>query len=648
MLKNRQKSLIGIVLMMGFLIILLFGFSHTRLAQIWELKTLDLRFNMRGNRTADTSLLVIGIDDQSIQYLGRWPWDRSRHGALIQLLSEHPPRACGFDITFVQPSDPLEDEALVNASKLLDDLVFAAYFREQAIARTDGASTDAFLNKIALPGDASAIDSSIRAVEPEIPFAALAQVCGFAFINAPRDIDGAVRKIPLVIPYKDKLYPSFALQIILDYFDIDRKDVVIRLGKEVRFSDKSIPVDQHGNLWVNYRSAIDDFSHLNVLDVLQHGAAAHKTGKQDSVLQGLEDRIVLVGLMMTGGSDLYPTPISVETPLFLVHANVIQNILSEDYLINVTDSLQSVIFVCLLILICMLGVLLGVLAAGIASLAIFFLYAAVSYMVFYYSSVWLPLVVPSVTIITAYLFSSSYHFVVHERQRRTVKKAFQRFVSPSVLKNILDDPEALRLGGDQRNVTILFSDIRSFSSYCEKRSPEEIVLILNEYFDAMTNIVLEEGGTLDKYMGDGLMAIFGAPRGEAPENHAKKALRTALRMQQQMKSLQQKWVMEGKEPFTIGIGMHTGRVLVGNIGSRALMHYTAIGDEVNLASRVEGQTREFKKDILITHATYLLVKNFFDCEVLGEVTVKGRETPVTLYALKLDGALTIRSLGNCH
>ncbi len=231
----------------------------------------------------------------------------------------------------------------------------------------------------------------------------------------------------------------------------------------------------------------------------------------------------------------------------------------------------------------------------------------------------------------SYLGITSYKFSTEEKSKREIKNAFSKYVSPEVIEEILQDPSKLRLGGDRRELSVLFSDIRGFTTYSEKRNPEEIVSILNEYLDAMTKIIVEHKGTLDKYVGDEIMAVFGAPHFQPPEANAKSAVTCALKMLERLNVLHEKWHEDGLEPLDIGIGINTGEMIVGNMGSELRMDYTVIGDAVNLGARVEALTRQFNAHLIITEATYQHVKDIVKVKPLEAIKVKGKEIAVMVY-----------------
>jgi class 3 adenylate cyclase len=245
---------------------------------------------------------------------------------------------------------------------------------------------------------------------------------------------------------------------------------------------------------------------------------------------------------------------------------------------------------------------------------------------------WVPILHPILSLTTSLVVITGFLYVTEERKRLGIKRAFQRFVSPEVVERIAEDPAALQFGGEIRPLTVLFSDIRDFTSYTERHAPQELVQTLREYFTRMVQQIQANQGTLDKFIGDAVMAVFGAPL--AYPDHAERACRTALAMLTELESLHAKWKSEGREPFRIGIGINTGEMVVGNLGSEQVFAYTVVGDGVNLASRLESLTKEFNVPVVISETTYAAVKHAFHGRYLGEVRVKGKATAVKIYALE--------------
>jgi adenylate cyclase len=246
---------------------------------------------------------------------------------------------------------------------------------------------------------------------------------------------------------------------------------------------------------------------------------------------------------------------------------------------------------------------------------------------------WVPVVYPGLALLLAFGGITVYRILTEERQRQYTRRAFQQYVSPEVVERIMQNPEALQFGGELRNLTVLFSDIRDFTTFTEKNDPHVVVQMLREYLTEMTRIVIEEGGTLDKYIGDAVMAEFGAPI--AYPDHALRGCRAALRMAAEVERLTAKWTAEGREPFRIGLGVNTGNMVVGNLGSEQLFDYTVIGDEVNLGARLESLNKDYQTDkhIIISEGTYEAAGDTIQVKRLGEVKVKGKTRPVVVYEL---------------
>ena len=242
------------------------------------------------------------------------------------------------------------------------------------------------------------------------------------------------------------------------------------------------------------------------------------------------------------------------------------------------------------------------------------------------------MVYPASALFFGYTSQTAYRFFTEERRARDIRRMFSSYVSKRIVDELIKDPSKAKLGGDRKEITVLFSDIRGFTSFSEKHQPEEVVKLLNEYLGAMTEIVFDHEGTLDKFVGDAIMALWGAPVGQP--DHAERAVRCALAMIERLQQLQAKWKSEGKYVIDIGIGINTGEMVVGNMGAEGKkMDYTVIGDNVNLGARLEGLTRQYNNHIIISEFTYEKVKDIVRVNELGSVTVKGKQKPVVIYDL---------------
>jgi len=241
------------------------------------------------------------------------------------------------------------------------------------------------------------------------------------------------------------------------------------------------------------------------------------------------------------------------------------------------------------------------------------------------------MIYPVLTMLTIYLGITIYRYVTEEKEKKKIRGAFQYYLTASVVNEILKDPSKLKLGGDKKHLSVMFSDIRGFTSISEKLSPEELVRLLNEYLTAMTDIVFKYDGLLDKYIGDAIMAVFGAPLDQP--DHASRACRVALEMMAELRRLREKWAAEGRPDVNIGVGINSGDMVVGNMGSEMRFDYTVMGDSVNLASRLEGTNKEYGTNIILSEFTYEIVKDEFICRQLDAVRVKGKKKPVRIFEL---------------
>lgn len=459
-------------------------------------------------------------------------------------------------------------------------------------------------------------------------------------LNAAADNDGTLRKAPLFVRYKDKVYPHLAFRYVCDMQGIDiAKDVRIEPGKNIIAGTQRIPIDANGCILLNWAGKWQDsFGHvsavkLHYLAELENSAVAEDIKKKDNLRSIIEpqvkDKICIIGLTAPGTHDYKPIPLESNYPAVGTYGTIINSVLERKFLSRVSVEVNFAIIFAFAIAVAFLASLLPVGISFICVTGAVVFYGVISFILFGRNGIWIDLVGPLASGIVSYIAIISYRFSVEAKEKRWVKKAFSHYISKDIMEEILRDPSKLSLGGQTKELTFLFSDIRGFTSYSEKHRPEEVVSILNEYLNEMSKIIFKHNGTLDKYVGDEIVVFFGAPLPQA--DHARRAVTVALEMMDSLKLLQEKWRREGKEIIDIGIGINTGWVIVGNMGSTERMNYTAIGDAVNLASRIQGLTRTYNDHIIISEFTYALVKDFFAVKPLEAIKVKGKENPVMMY-----------------
>ncbi len=598
-----------------------------RFFEILEEKTLDMRFLVRGTIKPGPETVIAAIDEKSINKLGRFPWPRSVWGRVVDRLIEEGAKVIVFDVFFTEhenvDSDDLFQRAIMRSGRVVLPVVFdftEAGYKESGFTakKLDFLSPSAY--------------SVIRnANEPFEPFKArmvLPTLARFstaakslAHINMVPDADGTLRWESLAIEYQGDYYAPIALQAAWIYRGLKKTELALDHRGAVLLGSSAIPVDENARMLINYRGPNGTFPMYSISDLI------------DGKLQAgtFRDKIVLIGATAIGIYDLRVTPFSPNMAGIEKHASVVDNILRGDFIERTEASVVLLIFVFALVL----GILVPRLGAGAGAglfLALFVGYLGFVYYLFIGKGIWFNMVYPASSLFFGYTSQTAYRFFTEERRARDIRKMFSSYVSKRIVDELIKDPSKAKLGGDRKEITVLFSDIRGFTSFSEKHQPEEVVKLLNEYLGAMTGIVFEHEGTLDKFVGDAIMALWGAPVGQP--DHAERAARCSLAMIDKLKQLQAKWASEGRYVIDIGIGINTGDMVVGNMGAEGKkMDYTVIGDNVNLGARLEGLTRQYNNHIIISEFTYEKVKDLVKVNELGSVTVKGKQKPVVIYDL---------------
>ncbi|MBU2549063.1 MAG: adenylate/guanylate cyclase domain-containing protein, partial [Proteobacteria bacterium] len=467
----------------------------------------------------------------------------------------------------------------------------------------------------------------IRAFLPETNIGVLSESTrATGYFNMFPDFDGTVRQVPLSIYYEDKACMPLSLQALRYYLvDAPSSLTLSRIGVEaVTLGDYKIPTDEIGRMQVNFRGPGKTFPHYSIADILK-GRLAPATFK---------DKIVLVGATAVGIYDLRVTPFDRVFPGVEIHANAIDNILRGDFLVApnwaAIFDLMSITFIGLL-----LGLGLPRLSAWSGALlgtGLLAIWVLGNYLLFLQGFL-LNSLYPFMTLVLVYTGITLFRYMTEEREKKKIRSAFSYYVNPSVVSEMLKNPDKLKLGGEKRIMTVLFSDIRGFTSISEKLDPEALVHLLNRYLTDMTDLVFKNEGLLDKYIGDAIMAVWGAPLDQP--RHAALACRTGLEMMSALARLREQLAAEDPNtPFLdIGIGLNSGPMVAGNMGSETRFDYTVMGDSVNLGSRLEGACKQYGVNIIIGEMTFEQVKSAMYCRELDSVAVKGKAQPVRIFEL---------------
>ena len=464
----------------------------------------------------------------------------------------------------------------------------------------------------------------------------------FGYFNVSPDVDGPMRRVRLLNRYRDKLFPALSLAAAARYLEGDIRPIngTIKPGRTLDgvslAPGVTVPTDLHGRLLVNYYSDPQGyFPTYSVADFID-GTVPKEMVK---------DKVILFGMTAQGLFDLRPTPFSATTPGVYIHAATIQNMLDNRFLERYYGLALVEMVVYLL-----LGALMGwalprlkILGGLVATVAFAFALYFFDSLVMFPRGVWILNVLPTLQVAVTYTGIGIYNYLTEGREKAKIRKAFQFYLTKSVVDQMLKEPDKLRLGGERRICTVLFSDVRGFTTISEKLSPEELVLLLNSYLTPMTNLVFKYDGTLDKYMGDAIMAIFGAPV-DYP-NHAARACFVALEMLEELKVLQDGWRKQQLPELDIGIGLNTGPMSVGNMGSESRFDYTVMGDNVNLGSRLEGINKQYGSNIIISEFTYNAAKEDVYVREMDSVRVKGKRDPVKIFELMGRGKADLSATG---
>ena len=653
---------LGLALLAVVLMLYLVGVP---LLDLVELKTYDMRLRATPATHTDTVVSIVAIDEKSLATDGHWPWSRATLARLVERLDTAGAKVIAFDVFFTEAENRQALDSLTRIER--EQGASAASERIRQLLSTDHALARAMerSGKVVLPLVFLMTEEEARHQRAPDSARALASVAGQAIkvihnqggdhpeiampithgllanlpalttaaaaaghINSLPDRDGAIRAAPLLLRHQSLFFPSADVQAARLY--LNAPTLILHAADYglhgITLGERFIPTDEIGRALIRYRGPARSFPTYSASDVLAGQVPA----------EAFRGRVVLIGATAAGLGDMRVTPVGPVYPGVEIRANTIQNLIDNDFIRH-----PSWMLLLDLALMLALGFLFtwflphlslrtGLLfTGGLAALTL-----VVTVVGFRAAQHWLNLVYPLLLLLTLFVAATLFHYLVAAREKRELKRAFQHYVSPAVVDQMLAHPEGLALGGDKRELSVLFCDIRGFTTLSESLSPETLVQLLNEYLTRMTEQVFRHEGLLDKYIGDAIMAIYGAPLPQP--DHAARACRTALDLVRAVRALRTEWHSRGWPPLDLGVGINTGPMIVGNMGSKTRFDYTVIGDAVNLASRVESLNKQYGSHILITEFTWQQVNTEFpQAREVDVTTVRGRQEPVKLYELLL-------------
>ncbi len=535
-------------------------------------------------------VIIVAIDDASIREIGRWPWRRSVHAALIRKLTDAGVAAIGYDVNFPEPTCAAPNPA---DPRCADDADFADALRASG--------------KVVLPLEATFVrtagETAPLAVRPIVPIPELTAVAALGFVNTPPDPDGVFRRVPLAVRG----------------VAAERNRPLFRAVLETAFPDRAFS-QSTGEFLINFAGPKGTFLTLSAADVL--------AGRTDAAL--FKDAIVLVGATAPDLHDLLTTPTAKREPMpgIEVHANAIATELSGRQLRDMPAWLRDILIALFasLAAVCMLR--LRQRAAWLIIIAALVAYLLSAFMLFDRGIVF-DLLYPPLALALVSFATVTERSLREKTERLKTRTVLERYLSAAVVRDVLAHPEKLKLGGEKRDMTVLFSDLRGFTSLSEKLTPEQLVQALNIYLDEMTQIVFTQQGVLDKYIGDAIMGFWGAPYDD-PE-HAVHAVETALAMRDTLAKMNRAEAFPGGVTLRLGIGLNSGPMVVGNMGSRTRFDYTVIGDSVNLGARLEGLNKDYGTEIIVSQNTRAHLGDRYLLRPLDRVAVKGKKEPVEIF-----------------
>ncbi|MDD2250607.1 MAG: adenylate/guanylate cyclase domain-containing protein [Candidatus Cloacimonetes bacterium] len=614
-MKIRKAIIFLVVILIIVKIIFAFPFFKNL-----ECKAQDMLFRIRGKLPTTDNIAIIAIDDASFSALDEtWPFPRDYHSKLIENLNKAGVKQIIFDVEFTENSFPESDLRLAKTAAKYQNVIFAGKVLPSQH-----------------PGEPTQMIPPINAIlDYNLPW---------GIVNMGAEPDGFIRKYTLFEEFdQSKLYSlGIASLANLRVYQSTYADHIKVADRTLHLTDKSIPIIDKNKALINFRGPSGTYPSVSYASVLDDSTffmpgyqGAELNELYDIIESGiLKDKIVLVGATIDELHDKFPTPYGGEwTPGVEIQANFIDMVLTDSYLKELNLWLYLLVEIILLIGLWFLFKLIKPQFSAIALIGLLIIEFIVTYLLFSSSNIICPIAQTVVLLILIYVASILNHYLDTLKEKRFIRNAFQQYLAPELVNQLLANPKNLKYGGSLQEITVLFSDIRNFTTYSEKHSPEETVNILHQYFTEMVNIIIDNNGILDKFVGDEIMALYGTP---IPlPNHALDACKSALKMRERLIQLQEKWISEGYEPFEMGIGINTGMAVVGNLGSEQIFDYTAIGDTINLGARLESLNKEYDtfNHIIISEYTYEKVKDLVNAKYLDEVKVKGKNIAVKIYEL---------------
>ena len=635
--------------------------------QLREVETAQGNIIYEPNQKAHRAIHIIGIDNSSVDRYQGFPFTWDKYASLLSALDGSTLNTVMFDIFFVDSvknKNNILSGAMENLDKVVVDYAWETNRADEAVLN-DPVYRNRLeqLEKFQIPENNIVRNEFLEAPEwvsyPSPPVEAIGKaVYGLGGANVKYSEGGTNYKMPMVFKWKNRLFPSISLIMACRFYGVDiAKDVKVELGKYVTieniperqvqigaagepqdvmtkpnpFRKIRIPIDSEGLMDINFIGGAFSFPHTPIAEIIETNKEFPGAYGKDNP-DFFRDQILLVAMYYATGvaKDIHPGPFG-NVAGIEHHANALNTILNQNFIHIAPPWVNSLIYL-------FVGLVMGAIVPRfkmvfslIAAVVLSILFLVEVFFLFNVFNVLHVFLTPYIELLVILISVVAYRALTEEENVKYIRSTFSRFVAKDVVNQLLANPENLKLGGEKKEITVFFSDVRGFTTISENLSPEELVAVLNDYLSVMTEIVIEYRGTVDKYMGDAIMAFWGAPVPE--EQHAYFACICALKQLSELKKLQKKWLEQGWPEIDIGVGLNTGSAVVGNMGSSHRMDYTVMGDTVNLGSRLEGTTKVYSIRCIISEFTYAKVHDKVITRELDLIRVKGKNEPVRIYEL---------------
>jgi adenylate cyclase len=591
----------------------------------------------------DDTIVHVDLNNTTLRELNTYYLDRSHDARIVRNLSAMHVAVQMYDLIYAARKVDTMDRELItaaeNAGNIYFGMVFNALIKNSRTLQSNSVDEKGmqYLEKTKWDISVEGIpDLLYTGFNPLITFYSLSDVSrGLGFINIQPDRDGVFRRIPLLVRFEASFYPSFSFRAICDYLDVASKNIIVKPGKFIRLKDAKrpneetrhdivIPIDRQGQMIINYIGSWEHMKHFNYSDIY---FASDDRNELEIFTEELSGKIVVISDVSSQSTDVGPVPTDTQFPLSGLHANAMHTILTESFLKELAAAKMLLIEIFLSIIILVISIRFSSLSFSLAALLVLGCYFLITSISFLYFNLILNLVRPFLMIVFAWVTTVVYRYFNEEKEKAVLRKTFEAYFPPAIIKKILENPNRINSGGRKKELTIMFSDIVDFTKYASGVSADHVQKRLNAYFESMTEIVFNYHGTVDKFIGDGLMVFFGDP--EPHPDHALQCVRAAIDMQKKVREMKAGWENQGDPPVEIRIGINTGMVVVGNMGSARRMSYTVLGSAVNLAQRLESSAPV--NGILISQRTHDLVKDHIQTGPPREIKVKGFDSSIRVY-----------------